>query len=118
MCIKIIRQKIDGELKQSTTIHSTQEAPCDFWGQNFNLVTSGSIVSFSGEKPLPSMIALGLFLTKQKRTLMGLREREDQTPKMLYDEISMDEDKLQVLLEVCDQVHKQFDRIIESAADA
>ncbi|KAG0183920.1 hypothetical protein DFQ28_000488 [Apophysomyces sp. BC1034] len=60
------------------------------------------------------MVALGIFFTKQKRSLLGLRERKDPTLQLLY---RIAKDKMEVLLDVCEQMTKQMRKIIRSAND-
>lgn len=71
------------------------------------------------------MVALGLFFTKQKQSILGLEQRRDRTIGLLYrlakeifeDECAVEKDKLDVLFDVCDQMEKQIGKIIASARD-
>ncbi|KAG0164139.1 hypothetical protein DFQ28_009467 [Apophysomyces sp. BC1034] len=60
------------------------------------------------------MVALDIFFTKQKRSLLGLRERKDPTLQLLY---RIAKEKMEVLLDVCDQMTKQIQKIVRSAND-
>lgn len=89
-----------------------KQMKCDIWAQKCLMLSSDSIDAHLKEPDLNPMVALGIFFTRQKRSLMGLRERKDPTIQLLYGIAQeklegycyAEDEKIEVILDIVDQI--------------
>ncbi|KAL1928387.1 hypothetical protein VTP01DRAFT_2743 [Rhizomucor pusillus] len=85
ICVhKLSGPKLASKLKPSDEFPYRKEMQCDIWVQKCLLLSSNTIESHVAMTNMHLLIAVGLFLTKQMKLLLGLRQRKDATIQLLY----------------------------------
>lgn len=118
------KPSVANDLVQSDQIPYAKEYPCKPWAKSFYILDPITINSYIHEQPLKPLVAVEHFLYKQKRTLLGMdnKERADETIQLLYTiakqlfetNINLKERTIDILSNVCEQTQKQFYNIKEA----
>ncbi|KAI8378879.1 hypothetical protein EDC96DRAFT_561634 [Choanephora cucurbitarum] len=114
------------DLTPSSTLPYAREYPCKPWAKYVYILDQSSISNHLHEQPLKPLVAVEYFLHSQKRSLMSMenKERTDETIVLLYtiakpifeDNVKSEERTIDVLLNVCEQMQKQFFKIKDALA--
>lgn len=121
ICINTTRRELAQKLTESNKAPFLKMLSSDERAQAHYFISETTIAS-SLQTPLIPMVALTYVLTQQQVSLLGLEHRDDPTVQMLYSvmkeildhEIHNEETTLDVLLNVCNNSHNQYKRIIDA----
>ncbi|OBZ82374.1 hypothetical protein A0J61_09577 [Choanephora cucurbitarum] len=114
------------DLTPSSSLPYAREYPCKPWVRYIYILDQSSVSNHMHEQPLKPLVAVEYFLHSQKRSLLSMENkgRTDETIMLLYtiakqifeDDVKSEERTIDVLLNVCEQMQKQFFKIKDALA--
>lgn len=119
IAVKGVTKEVWDDFEASATHPCMKQMSCKIWASSAYLICSDSIDDYINEKPLRPMTAFSLFFTKQKQSLLGLRQRGDPTLQIFCqiakerfeDVCGKEESAIDILMNVCDQMECQLKKI-------
>ncbi|KAI7881389.1 hypothetical protein K492DRAFT_161632 [Lichtheimia hyalospora FSU 10163] len=120
-CIQAARSEISDKFGDTDKAPFMRTLPCDFWAQQHFVMTATTIHDHINTTPMHPLVALVYVLTQQQTCLISLEHKDDDTVQLLYkiakdamkDKIEPQDRSVDVLLDVCTQVKKQFQKIVD-----
>ncbi|KAI7858608.1 hypothetical protein BDC45DRAFT_498725 [Circinella umbellata] len=124
-CIRTIRSEFADKFKDTDKGAFMKKLPCEFWAQDYYMMTETTISNYISATPMHPMVALEYVLTNQEQNLISLEYKDDPTVKMLYaiardtlkHNLGEELDILAALIESCQQNQKQYKKIIDALKD-
>jgi hypothetical protein len=100
--------------------HYLDDISCDFWAEKCGILSSKSMENHLSETPLNQLVALGHFLSQQKKCILSIDKKHDPTIQLLYqiskekfeNECQVEEEKLDVIKDLCFKGKRQFQKIL------
>lgn len=125
ICVnQISPQALKSTFVQHDAFPFMKEIKCDLWAKECLMLSNDSIHEHTNKPKLNPLVALTIFFTRQKQSLIGLREREDPNIQLLYtiakEKLSYcyaDDEKTEVILDIVEQMEKQLQKILICSND-
>ncbi|KAI9363318.1 hypothetical protein BD770DRAFT_381237 [Pilaira anomala] len=125
ICVnQVSPQALKSTFVQHDAFPFMMEIKCDLWAKECLMLSSESIHYYINKPKLNPLVALTIFFTRQKQSLIGLREREDPNIQLLYtiakEKLSYcyeDDEKTEVILDIVEQMEKQLQKILICSND-
>lgn len=96
------------------------ETECEFWAKRCLVLSPEFFHNCINEDPMNELVALGYFMSEQKRSILSLEKKEDPTVRLLYEIAkstlrSEDQEELQldVIYDLCYKAATQFQSILD-----